>query len=359
MKHYNENNINNIEKVKTLEIENKKLKDEVTKLKEKLKNYEFILNNDVSKIDPIENINKKINSIDFYDVVIDIKSIKDINKGWEIKMSQKAEREYENLKKDKIIKIGVIGNSNKGKSFILSKISKIKLPVGTSVRTEGLSIKYPELKEYENRKIVLLDSCGLETPVLKNNINIVGNKDIKGENKEDCNKEEKNKDNQDNIIKNNENNEKKEDKNEIKEGENEIQNDKNKIDKIKKETKNFKELFKEKSREKIITELFLQNYIINNSDILIIVVGILTYSEQKLLNRIKTEIQRAKINKAIFIIHNLITYISIKQVEEYIKDYLLNSATFNLQKGHKISTKKEEKKGINYYEKNIVQKYII
>ena len=51
-----------------------------------------------------------------------------------------------------------------------------------------------------------------------------------------------------------------------------------------------KELFKEKSREKLITELFLQNYIINNSDIIILVVGILTYSEQKLLNRIKTEI---------------------------------------------------------------------
>ena len=43
-------------------------------------------------------------------------------------------------------------------------------------------------------------------------------------------------------------------------------------------TKN--EIFKEKSREKLITELFLQNYIINNSDILLTVVGILTYSEQ-------------------------------------------------------------------------------
>ena len=46
-------------------------------------------------------------------------------------------------------------------------------------------------------------------------------------------------------------------------------------------------MFREKSREKFITELFLQNYIINNSDILIIVVEILTYSEQKLLCIIK------------------------------------------------------------------------
>ena len=117
--------------------------------------------------------------------------------------------------------------------FLLSKISKIKWPAGTSIRTEGLSIKYPDLEGFENRKIVLLDSAGLETPLLK---------DECGANANDKNEEKKE-----------------------------------------------KELFREKSREKLITELFLQNFIINNSDVLIIVVGILTYSEQKLLNRIKTE----------------------------------------------------------------------
>ena len=54
------------------------------------------------------------------------------------------------------------------------------------------------------------------------------------------------------------------------------------------------DLFKEKSKEKIITELFLQDYIIYNSDILILVVGILTYSEQKILNKIKTKLKREK-----------------------------------------------------------------
>ena len=230
--------------------------------------------------------------IDFYDVIIDIKSIKDINKGWEVKMSKKAEEEYETYKSQEVIKVGVIGNSNKGKSFLLSRISKIHLPSGTSIRTEGLSIKYPELEEFKDRKIALLDSAGLETPVMK----------IKEEN------------NKDKLTP--------------------------------------KEYFKEKSREKIITELFLQNYIINNSDVLIIVVGILTYSEQKLINRIKNEIQRAKINKPLFIIHNLITYTSVEQVEEYIDKYLLNSATFNLEKGHHISTKIKENKGTYFYEKN-------
>ena len=225
----------------------------------------------------------------FYDVIIDIKSVKDINKGWKIKMNDRGLKNYGDHKTSKVIKIGVIGNSNKGKSFILSKISKINLPSGTSIRTEGLSVKYPELEGYKDRKIVLLDSAGLETPVL----------------------------NVENIEKNKE-----------------------------------KEMFKEKSREKLITELFLQNYIINTGDILIVVVGILTYSEQKLLNRIRTEIQRAKLKKTLYVIHNLITYTSVDQVQEYIEDYLLKSATFHLEKGEKVSTSEKQDSGDYYYEKN-------
>ena len=233
-------------------------------------------------------IKKDFNFIDFYDVIINIKSIKDINEGWEVKLSKRAEEKYEIFKKDEIIKIGVIGNANKGKSFLLSKISKIDLPSGTSIRTEGLSIKYPEIDNlFKNRKIALLDSAGLETPVLK---------------------EEK-------II----------------------------------EKKSEKEIFKEKSREKIITELFLQNYILNNSDILLLVVGILTYSEQKLINRIKLEMQRAKIIKPLYIIHNLITYTTIDQVKEYIDTILLKSLTFNLVEGHNIGTEINKESKTFYY----------
>ena len=89
------------------------------------------------------------------------------------------------------------------------------------------------------------------------------------------------------------------------------------------------EIFKKESRDKIITEFFLQNYIINSSDILIVVVGDLTYSEQKLLNKIKSELMRTKA-KELFVIHNLLTYTTRKQVEKYIKEILLKSATFNL-----------------------------
>ena len=133
------------------------------------------------------------------------------------------------------------------------------------------------------------------------------------------------------------------------------ENDINRINKgVRNQNGNDDELFREKSREKVITELFLQNYIINNSDILIVVVGLLSFSEQKLLNRIKRELKRAKLNKTLYVIHNLMTYTSVKQVENYIKDTLLKCATFELEKQIKINTKieTESNNGIVFYEKN-------
>ena len=259
------------------------------------------MQDNIIKIDPKTNQyignekgnNTKKKFIDFYDVIIHINSIKDINKGWKIEKNPRAKKNYENFKDQRMIKIGVIGNSNKGKSFLLSKISKIELPSGTSIRTEGLSIKYPDLEGFKDRKIVLLDSAGLETPVLK-------------------------------------------------------------FKKIESDKKN--EYFKEKSREKLITELFLQNYIINNSDVLIAVVGILTYSEQKLIMKIKKEIERCKLDLPLYIIHNLITYTSVEQVNEYINEFLLKSATFNLVEGHKVSTQTKSKEGRYFYEENETQK---
>ena len=165
----------------------------------------------------------------FFDLFVNINSIKDIYKGWEIKMSSKAEREYDKLKQMKVIRIGAIGESNKGKSFVLSKISKMDFPIE---RTKGLCIKYPDnLDKFLNRKIVLLDLVGLETIAL--------NKDDEDED--------------------------------------------NKLD--------------EKTRDKLYTEYFLENYMINNSDILLFVVGVMTYYEQKLLNKIKFLIKKLNTKK--------------------------------------------------------------
>jgi HSP20 family molecular chaperone IbpA len=303
------NDSENIEKNKKISINHQNI--------ESLQENNVLIDKNTNQIIGNEkNIFKK-NFIDFYDVIVDIKSIKNISNGWEIKMSDKGKKNYEEKQQQTCIKIGIIGNSNKGKSFILSKISKTYLPSGSNIRTEGLSIKYPDLKENENKKIILLDSAGLETPVLRE-------KKVSNDHKDDDSF---------NIIKDNKN-----EKGNNNEDNKNVKND-----------SNTKDEFKEKSREKLITELFLQDYIIKKSDVLLVVVGNLTYSEQKLLNKIK--LLQKKISKPLFIIHNLITFTLIEQVEEYIEEFLFNSFTFTVEQGLNVTTNKESIKGKYFYEK--------
>ena len=80
-----------------------------------------------------------------YDIIIDINSMKDLQKkGLNVKMSEKGKENYEAYKNEKLLKIGVIGNSKKGKSYVLSKISDVNLITGSSNQTNGLSVKYPD-----------------------------------------------------------------------------------------------------------------------------------------------------------------------------------------------------------------------
>ena len=197
---------------------------------------------------------------------------------------------------------------------------------GTSIETKGLSIKYPELKGYKGRQIILLDSAGLETPVLKKSLNEVEKIEEKEKNQENQEiKEENPKSNEENSKLEGKNNKKKDNSNEKANEEEEFKRNKN---------------FKENARDKIMTELFLENFIIRNSDILLVVVGKLTYSEQLLINKIKVE-SKTQNKGRIFIIHNLQEFREVKQVKDYIKNTLLKCSTFNLKKKTWISSKKD------------------
>jgi hypothetical protein len=128
---------------KILEMSNNN-SETIDKLKKTgIKGYDLKPRENLAKIDPNNNqiivnesVNKK-NFVDFYDIIIDIKSIMDISKGWEIKMNDRGKENYEKYNNTKNLKIGIIGNSNKGKSFLLSKISKIYLPSGTSIEQKA------------------------------------------------------------------------------------------------------------------------------------------------------------------------------------------------------------------------------
>jgi len=200
------------------------------------------------------------------------------------------------------------------------------LLIGKSIETKGLSVKYSKLEGYNKRQIILLDSAGLETPVLKKDKNDVEKNKLENDNEIIIdNKKDEEKDQ-------NNNEEKLKLKEKIIKKENDMLNEK--------EIEQNKE-FKENARDKIMTELFLQKFIIMVSDILLIVVGKLTYSEQLLINKIKVESKKANKGR-IFIIHNLQEFSLVSEVQDYIKNTLLKCSTFNLKKITRISIDEDE-----------------
>ena len=281
-----------------------KEKDEIIKQKDKIiKQKEDDLNHFKKSKDQSQ-VYEDQKSEEFYDVIVKINSIKNLTKGWEILMNEKGEENYKNFLEKEILRIGVIGNENKGKTTILKKISDFDLPSGYSIKTEGLSIKYPQLEKSPNLKIVLLDSAGFETPVLN------GNK----------------------IYKNNKNN----------------RNIISSVNSIYKEESDLE--FLEMARDKSLTEIFLQNYIIKNSDLLLLVFGKLSFEEQKLLLKIKRDMKNLGRKNPLIVIHNLKEFERRSQVEKYIKETLLNSSTFNLCLDKEINKDKTETEWVYFYE---------
>ena len=257
----------------------KKQSEKIEKLKEKEKE----LKKNIEKANKENNLlnNKPIYDeqkfIDFYDIILKINSIRDVLNGWNIEFSEKGKDYYEKMKVRNFLKIGVAGAGNKGKSFLLQKSANIDLPVGTSIKTEGLSIRCPDM-ESENQNIILLDAAGSETPLL-----------------EDSNFD---------------------------------------FNKLVNDPKELKEQLDNLARDKSLTENFLQNIIINESNMLLIVVGNLTYQEQKLINKIKEETVNK--NQSLYVIHNLQTFVEKSQVEHYIENTLMKSATFRLSTNKEI-----------------------
>ena len=264
---------------------------------EKLKEEEEIIKNKIEKINLENNIlsnnpiyyDKKF--VDYYDIILKINSIRGVLNGWKIEFSEKGKDFYEKMKVRGFLKIGVVGIGNKGKTFLLQKIADIELSSGASIKTEGLSIRCLD------QNIILLDSLGADYPLEEDS-----NFDF---NKYESNHEE------------------------------------------------LKEHLDDLAKDKILTENFLQNIIINESNMLLIVVGNLTYQEQKLINKIKEESNN--FNQSLYVIHNLQTFVEKSQVENYIENTLKKSATFRLveQKEIRIISEikiaPEQKENDKYY----------
>ena len=92
-----------------------------------------------------------------YDVIIDITSIKKLNHpGWKIKYNEEDKKEWMN---NNMIVVSVLGNSNRGKTYLLQKLSGNSLENGYQIQTKGLSLKF-------NGDIIYLDTAGTNVPLL-------------------------------------------------------------------------------------------------------------------------------------------------------------------------------------------------
>ena len=216
--------------------------------------------------------------IDFYDVIIDIDSFQDLkSKGWEIKMTEEGQKKYnffsnqqQNKKENiELNRIGILGVSGVGKSFILGKLIDNKDLKENNIETKGISVIYPEVNS--KQLFVCLDSQGSEEPIISKNKTYEEILNLTYEER--------------------------------------------------------KKLIKESSKDKKFIELFIQDFIIEKSNILIVVVNLLTFSEQKLINRLKnTDYDK------IFVIHNLQFFTNIDTIMEHIKNVVEKSLFSNLQR---------------------------
>ena len=229
----------------------------------------------------------------FYDLIVDINSFRHLKKeenndgdwGWNVLI--KKDFDYEEAQKKDLVSIGVVGNGNRGKSFLLSKISGFDFPTGYSVKTKGISVKYPEKKDENDKNIVVFDSAGFETPIVETS-------DFQLGQISDARKAE--------------------------------------------------EIINEIARDRAIIEYFTQEFIIKYSNVIVAVVGQLTFSEQQLLVKIKN-----KQNKRIFVVHNLYNFETVGQVKDYIDNTLLKSLTFKITPQKYVNFPNENLKNKNEY----------
>ena len=305
---------------------NKNLESKINELKEQeqknIKKNEELQIQLKNKTDELDNIKKSIpNNIGIqfkcdcksgeYDIVLNITSFKSLLlDGWEIKYNKKdGKKNYLSKKDEQTIVVGVIGNGDKGKSFILEKLSGYDIPKGFSVKTEGLSIRYATRVDHN---IAILDSAGQESPLLndeKCNINKLNDskKNITPGNHEFSETPGYDSDSSDETT----------DKNEEKNN-----NKKDNKKKLNMEPETEEIEFEKYSRDKLLTEYFLQKFIIFKSNILILVIGKITLTEQKLLSRVKNEVRKLNPNKPIYVIHNLKEFSEESQINEYIENTL-------------------------------------
>ena len=106
-----------------------------------------------------------------YDLIIKFNSFRDLNnkEGWKIEYGSKGKEKYKKSVNEDCIIVGVTGNKNRGKSFLLNRITGYNIQSGYLYTTEGISSNFPNLKDNngKTKNIITLDTAGKENPLLE------------------------------------------------------------------------------------------------------------------------------------------------------------------------------------------------
>ena len=189
-----------------------------------------------------------------YDLIINIDSLMSNEFGWEITSSNSYEPEK--YKENEYTIVGFVGRENIGKTYVLNKLCEQALPSGTNVNTQGLSIKY-----FEN--YICMDSAGLQVPVYYYDEKLLNRFAIKAD--------------------------------DLKENE---------------------DIRYKMINDRTLTDMFIQDFILDVCQIIVIVVGQLSQNDQKFIERITN---KYKSKKRIIILHNFSNLYSREDVEKRIQ----------------------------------------
>ena len=289
-----------IEEDKRKEEEAKKIKEERIKIEEEKARIEKEKRDEEMKIFIEEEKKKNREAQDFYDLVLDFNSFEQLKKdGWNANFTRMGKKKFDKCisENEFNIVIGVVGNKNRGKSYLLGRIMQMdeyKNPHGFLVTTSGISCIFPRLDNTDNT-FITLDSAGRDNPLLQNAFF-----------------EEK---------------------------------DKN-------------ELIRNIARDQKVTEIALNDFIIQESDVLITVLEQLSFNEQEMLKNLINQItlygvkhmKKFRCNgKRLIVIHNLMNISTLDGINKFVDDVLKKSLTFSLEK------QTYKKLGIDIYIQNINQ----
>ena len=236
----------------------------------------------------IINSEKLINNQSLYDAIFRCGSLNKLFKEeWDYFLSyifvERIQREKEERN---FCSVCMMGDTNKGKTFIVNLLCNCNLESGAEYKTEGISCKFTDLpinstedgnenidERAKVKKFLIFDSAGRSEPLL-----------IDPNERAKLNSEEL----------------------------------KNRVDTDNKDLR--------------LSEEFLKNFLISHSDIIIVVVNQLTLAEQIFLYELKND-NEDKFEE-LFIIHNLFNFDKRRQMEDYINNTIVHSIYFDISKDY-------------------------